>query len=82
MRIAAKRVPQALRALVDHYRRTRASDESLHDFLRRAGPDGVRDALEEYAHLPSFVEDPPAYIDWEMDKLFSLDERGEGECSV
>jgi sulfite reductase (ferredoxin) len=82
MRLAAKRVPQALRALVDHYRRVRTPGEPLRDYLRRVGPDGVREALAPYAHLPSFVEDPAAYVDWETDKLFSLDERGEGECSV
>jgi sulfite reductase (ferredoxin) len=82
MRLAAKSVPQALRALVDNYRSTREADEPLPRYLRRVGPDGVRAALAPYAQLPSFVEDPAAYVDWEMDKLFSLDERGEGECGI
>ena len=82
MRIAAKHVPEALRALVDGYRETRRPGESLPAYLRRAGPDGVRDALTEFADLPRFVEDPAAYVDWEMTSLFSLDERGEGECGI
>ena len=82
MKIPARRVPAALRALVDHYREARTAEEHLPDFVRRIGAQGVRDALAEYGRLPSFAEDPTAYVDWEGDKLFSLDERGEGECAV
>jgi sulfite reductase (ferredoxin) len=82
MKIAAKRVPAALRALVDHYRQARQGEEPLRDFVRRVGPERLRQALGEFAHLPAFVEDPTAYVDWEGQKLFSLDERGEGECAV
>ncbi len=70
------------RPLVDHYRRAREPQEPLRDFVRRMTTGQLREALAEYAHMPTFVEDPPAYVDWEAEKLFSLDERGEGECAV
>ena len=82
MKIAARRVPAALRALMDHYRQARNRQEPLRDFLRRTTPGELREALAEYNHMPTFVEDPPAYVDWDGQKLFSLEERGEGECAV
>ena len=35
-----------------------------------------------FAGMPTFEEDPMAFVDWGATKLFSLDEMGEGECSV
>ena len=82
MKIAARRVPAALRALADHYRQARNRQEPLRQFVRRLPADQLREMLAEYGHMPTFVEDPTAYVDWEAQKLFSLDERGEGECGV
>ena len=81
-RLAAKQVPQAIRVLLEAFEADRAEDESLRQFLRRTGAEGIRHALTEFRELPLFQEDPTAYVDWDMNKLFSLDERGEGECSV
>lgn len=82
MRIAARRVPAAISALVNHYRQVREEGESFRQFVRRLGTDYLRQALADCGRMPTFVEDPPAYVDWEGDKLFSLEERGEGECAV
>jgi len=32
--------------------------------------------------MPKFEEDPMAFVDWGSNKLFSLEEMGEGECAV
>jgi sulfite reductase beta subunit-like hemoprotein len=81
-RLAAKQVPGAIHALLEAYEAERAPGEGVRDFLTRIGADGVRRLLADHARLPGFEEEPMAYVDWGMNKLFSLDERGEGECSV
>ena len=40
------------------------------------------EVLRTWSIMPTFAEEPPAYVDWEAEVLFSLDERGEGECAV
>ncbi len=82
MKVPSRRVPAFLSALLDYYRRVRVEGEPFRSFVRRLGTDNLRTALREHATMPTFVQDPPAYVDWEAEKLFSLDERGEGECAV
>ncbi|MFQ5879175.1 MAG: nitrite/sulfite reductase [Dehalococcoidia bacterium] len=82
MRIAARRAPQAVADLVQLYRESRHQGESFRQFVLRVEPPYLQEVLAEYQPMPTFAQDPFAYIDWESDKLFSLDERGEGECAV
>ncbi len=81
-RLPARRVPQAVHALVDDYRSRRLPEESFRAFVRRVGVTELSAPLAPYLKPPAFAEDPEAYLDWEATKLFSLDERGEGECAV
>ena len=32
--------------------------------------------------MPKYEEDPMAFVDWGANKLFSLEDMGEGECAV
>ena len=82
MRIGAKRAPEAVIELLRYYREARQGAEPFRAFVGRVGPGAIREALGLYDALPAFHEDPMAYVDWETQKLFSLDERGEGECAV
>ena len=81
-RVPVRRAPQAVACLVDAYRSRRLADESLQAFFRRVPEAELRDLLTPLLSPPSFAEDPGEYFDWEAGKPFSLDERGEGECSV
>ena len=81
-RVPVRRAPQAVACLVDAYRSRRLADESLQAFVRRVPEAELRDLLTPLLSPPSFAEDPGEYFDWEAGKPFSLDERGEGECSV
>ncbi|MDZ4278080.1 MAG: hypothetical protein U1B78_02960, partial [Dehalococcoidia bacterium] len=82
MKIAAKRIPDAVTELVAHYRDERNDGEPFGDWAMRAGTAHVKELLSDYASMPAFEEDPMAFVDWGASKLFSLDEMGEGECSV
>ncbi len=82
MKIAAKRIPDAVTALIEHYRTHRDEGEPFGDWAIRVGKDYIKQTLADYAEMPTFEKDPMAFVDWGSYKLFSLDEMGEGECSV
>jgi sulfite reductase beta subunit-like hemoprotein len=81
-RVPARRVPAAVEALIAAYQVGRQPDEPFRAFVRRVGKDELQRAIDHLLTPPAFYEEPGAYVDWEGDKLFSLDERGEGECAV
>lgn len=81
-RVPVRRMPQAVACLADAYRSRRLPEEPFRAFVRRLGTAELRALLHPWLKAPLFVEDPTAYVDWEATKLFSLDERGEGECAV
>lgn len=82
MRISAKEVPYAIAELVHYYREARQKGETFRAFVERVGTGHLQEVLSHYRQMPTFNQDPTAYVDWEGVKLFSLDERGEGECAV
>ncbi len=82
MKIAAKRVPEAVTALIDHYREDRTEGEPFGDWAMRVGNPHIQEVLAEYKQMPAYEQDPMAFVDWGANKLFSLDEMGEGECAV
>ncbi|MCH8994174.1 MAG: nitrite/sulfite reductase [Chloroflexi bacterium] len=82
MKIAAKRIPDAVVTLLEHYQGDRSEGEPFGDWALRVGKDHIKDALAEYSKMPVFEEDPMAFVDWEANKLFSLEDMGEGECAV
>lgn len=82
LKVPAKRVPEAVVSLIDSYRQERAESELFAEWALRVGVDHVRELLAEYEGLPVFKQDPMAFVDWDASKLFSLEDRGEGECSV
>jgi ferredoxin-nitrite reductase/sulfite reductase (ferredoxin) len=81
-RVPARRVPQAVSALVDHYQSRRFAEEPFRSFARRVGRAALCAVVAPYLQPPTFLEDPGAFFDWEAGRPFSLDERGEGECAV
>ncbi len=82
MKVAARRVPDAVATLVDHYRGHRKDGEPFGDWALRVGTGHIKEALAQYRNMPAFEEDPMAFVDWGGSKLFSLEDMGEGECSV
>ncbi|MCH7811777.1 MAG: nitrite/sulfite reductase [Chloroflexi bacterium] len=82
MKIAAKRIPEAVVTLIDYYREHRNEGEPFGDWAIRAGKPEIQEVLADYREMPTFEKDPMAFVDWGGVKLFSLDDMGEGECSV
>ncbi|MCH8902200.1 MAG: nitrite/sulfite reductase, partial [Chloroflexi bacterium] len=78
----AQRVPDAVATLIDYYREHRNEGEPFGDWAIRAGKAEIKEAMADYQEMPEYEKDPMAFVDWGGTKLFSLDEMGEGECSV
>ena len=82
MKVATKRIPDTITALIEHYQANRNDGEPFGDWAIRVGKAYLKELLAEYAEMPKYEEDPMAFVDWGATKLFSLDEMGEGECSI
>ena len=82
MKIASKRIPEAISTLIEHYQENRNEGEPFGDWGLRVGKDYIKELLADYREMPVFEKDPMAFVDWGATKLFSLDDMGEGECSV
>lgn len=82
MKVAARSVPEAFGQLIAQYVDERRTGEPFGEYVRRVGVAHIQDVLAEFREMPAFDEDPMAYVDWGAYKLFSLEDRGEGECAV
>jgi len=82
MKVAAKRIPDALKTLLGEYQSDRADGEEFSAWALRVGNDRIKEVLADYKDMPRYEEDPMAFVDYGATKLFSLDEMGEGECAV
>ncbi|MBI2846679.1 MAG: nitrite/sulfite reductase, partial [Chloroflexi bacterium] len=82
MKIPSKRVPAAISRVLDYYREAHLSGEGFTDFFWRVGVEEIRERLSDFKVLPRIEEDPMSYVDWGAFTLFTLEERGEGECAV
>lgn len=82
MKLSAKRIPEAVGSLIESYRSERSDAEPFADWAIRVGNDHIKELMAGYADMPKYEEDPMAFVDWGANKLFSLDDMGEGECAV
>jgi sulfite reductase beta subunit-like hemoprotein len=81
-KVPAKRMPEALRLVVDYYKEQRNADEPFKDFVQRVGPAVFEPMLAELGDVPELDrESLNQYIDWDKTVKYVL-ERGEGECAV
>lgn len=82
-KIPAWRAPNALVGILQAYRKDRTSEqETFQEFVDRVGVAYWKEAMKEYENLPSYEEKPEAYRDWFVDKEFSLEGMGPGECAA
>ena len=81
MKLPARRVPQAVEKVVKIYRDQRKNNETLAEFLLRAGVESLEKDLHEFTELPPFDKAPELYRDWSDDIEFKL-KVGKGECAV
>jgi sulfite reductase beta subunit-like hemoprotein len=81
-RVPARRAPDALKAVLDYYRRDRQTGEPFNRFVERLGPAPFEELFATFKDVgPLNRDNIQNYMDWERTVLYKL-ERGEGECAV
>ena len=81
-KVPAKRMPDALRKILSHYRDQRSEGEQFKDFVVRVGAESFEPIIADLAELPELSRETiDSYMDWDKTVIYKL-ERGEGECAV
>jgi sulfite reductase beta subunit-like hemoprotein len=82
VRLAAKRVPEAVERWLRLYERDRAQGEPFNAFATRIGTRAFEDEVRDLAMPVEFgLETMGQFIDWTKNAPFAV-VRGEGECAV
>lgn len=81
-KVPAKRVAAAVDLVIDDYKADRLDGEIFRHYAERRGLKHFRGLLQPFGDPPKFTDDPLMFVDHEANKLFNLDEMGEGECAV
>jgi sulfite reductase beta subunit-like hemoprotein len=82
VRLAAKRVPEAVERWIRYYEAERADGEPFNAFAARAGTKSFEDKVRDLAMPIEFgLETMEHFIDWTKNVPFQVI-RGEGECAV
>jgi sulfite reductase beta subunit-like hemoprotein len=77
--IPAKRIPAALRELLDFYRQDRAPSESFSQWAIRTPDAAIVERLREHVEASGDAED--LFVDWGDQETYSL-KLGRGECAA
>jgi sulfite reductase beta subunit-like hemoprotein len=79
--LPARRVPEALKALVAAYKKDKQGAETLAQWLERVGRARVKELVQEFTQLPAYEQSPEMYFDWGDTSDFKA-EIGVGECAA
>jgi hypothetical protein len=77
--VAAKRIPEALRELLQFYRQDRDPFEFFRSWVQRTSDDAIARRLAPFTDTSGEVED--LFIDWGDQETYSL-KLGRGECAT
>lgn len=80
--IPARRVPEAVRAILLHYHEQRLPGETFPTFVARVGIPALRTLVEPFRNVPPITEAPEFYEDLGTPNRPFVVEVGEGECAV
>ena len=81
-KVPAKRVPEAVRAVIGQYQQDRNEGEAFKDYAARVGAATFEPILAGFKEVPELGRDTiEQYMDWDKTIIYKL-ERGEGECSI
>jgi sulfite reductase beta subunit-like hemoprotein len=82
VRLAAKRVPEAVERWVRHYESNREDGEEFNAFYARVGRESFEEVVRDLAMPIEFsLENMNHFMDWTRNEPFQV-VRGEGECAV
>jgi sulfite reductase beta subunit-like hemoprotein len=79
--VPARRVPDAIKAIVAAFKKEKQSGESFDAWLNRAGRAKVKEIVLPFTELPPYEQEPSLYYDWGDTSDFKA-EIGAGECAA
>lgn len=79
--IPSRRVPEAVKAIVAAYKADKKGDETLQQWIIRAGRVKVKEIVTPFTTLPAYEQNPELYFDWGDTSDFKA-EIGVGECAA
>jgi sulfite reductase beta subunit-like hemoprotein len=81
-KVPAKRAPEAIRRIIEHYKANRQDGEVFHDFVARVTPKSLGPLVADLRPVEKFgFDNIPIFQDWDRDEVYELI-RGEGECAA
>src|SRR4029077_10406301 len=82
LQIPARRVPEAIKRLLEDFRANRQAPEIFRAYAERRGTAYFKDLLQAYTVIPSFESNPKLYEDLGDEGHFFKMELGKGECAA
>jgi sulfite reductase beta subunit-like hemoprotein len=81
-RVPAKRMPEALKRMLDFYREQRNDGELFKEFVERVGAKSFEPLFADFKVIGELDRETiDTYMDWDKTVIYKL-ERGEGECAL
>lgn len=80
--VSARDLPVFVTNFLKHYLAAQSCFSSFTDYLEKEGKPFIRTWCEQHREIPDFDEDKNYYYDWTSSEVFSLADRGVGECSA
>ena len=77
--LPAKRIPQALRALINFYQRERTAGEPFRSWARRTSDAAIISELQPF--IDASRDEADLFVDWGDQETYSL-KLGRGECAT
>ncbi|MCX8029686.1 MAG: nitrite/sulfite reductase [Brevinematales bacterium] len=81
LKIPSKRVPMAVKRILEIYKSNRNDGESFRDFLKRFDIEVIKREISPLTKVNPKSEDPELYRDWGQNKDFVLEAAKRGECA-
>lgn len=81
--IAAKDLPNVVQDTLRGYLTNKDGFGNFREFMRsEKGKETLNEICAKYKEIPEYNENSSYYFDWGTDKIFSVADRGKGECSA
>ncbi|OGX37209.1 MAG: hypothetical protein A3D87_09325 [Omnitrophica WOR_2 bacterium RIFCSPHIGHO2_02_FULL_50_17] len=80
--VAARDIPKLVTDLFRLYLSKKDGYKNFQEYIQTEGKEDLKGICEKYKEIPDFEDDKNYYFDWDTDQLFSVAERGKGECSA
>lgn len=81
--IASRDLPRVVQDIFKNYLDNKSGSLSFKEYMQsEKGAEALKQICAKYQDIPSYEKNKRYYFDWETDKIFSVAERGKGECSA